>query len=186
MPKDQESQVEPKYSASDWDLAKYARSFSVDQEANEQQLAQLERLYSFEIEGRTFLLPEGQSAELISHVLFTPMPNAPSHFLGLVNVRGNVLPLYSLASFVSDSSKLIEQTVLYALLIGDSVNGALIVIDGKPVPVDKTELQSGAALATTLLPLRNCIEGVYKNHGKECYMLNCDNMFHFLSTQDLA
>lgn len=164
-----------------WDLAKYALSFSVGQEASEQQLARLERLYSFDVEGYHFLLPEGQRAELIDHVQFTPMPNAPAHYLGLVNVRGNVLPLYSLAPLICKHAQPPTQSLLYALLIGDSANGALLAVDGKPGSIDKQELQQSTALATSLLELRKCLNGVFIHKGTEWYLLDCDTLFTFLS-----
>lgn len=165
----------------DSDLARYALSFSINQQANEQQLARLERLYGFSVHGHRFLLPEGQRAELISHVQFTPMPNAPAHYLGLVNVRGNVVPLYNFASFVSDDQPTAKEDLLYALLIGDSANGALLAIDGKPSSVDKRDLQQTATVAATLLRLKACIRGVYKHQGKEWYMLDYDALFTILS-----
>lgn len=172
---------EDKAAGREWDLAKYALSFSVGQKASDQQLARLERLYSFDVEGYHFLLPEGQRAELISHVQYTPMPNAPAHYLGLVNVRGNVLPLFSLAPLMRDKRPSPAHNLLYALLIGDSANGAMLVIDEKPGSVDKSDLQRSTLLATNLLELRKCINGVYKHQGKEWYMLDCDTLFSVLS-----
>lgn len=172
---------EDKTAGREWDLAEYALSFSVGQKASDQQLARLERLYSFDVEGYHFLLPEGQRAELISPVQYTPMPNAPAHFLGLVNVRGNVLPLFSLAPLMRDQPSPAVNTLLYALLVGDSANGAMLVIDEKPSSVDKSDLQRSTLLATNLLELRTCISGVYKHQGKEWYMLDCDTLFSALS-----
>lgn len=165
----------------DWDLAKYALSFSVGQQADDQQLIRLERLYSFSVRGHHFLLPEGQRAELISQVQYTPMPNAPEHYLGLVNVRGNVVPLYSLQPFISGDPPAAVGGLPYGLLIGDSTSGALLAIDAKPSSVDKRDLQQDATEATTLLRLKACIGGVYKHQGREWHMLDCDALFTFLS-----
>lgn len=164
----------------DWDLARYALSFSADQQATEQQLARLERLYSFTVQGNRFLLPEGQQAELISQVQFTPMPNAPPHYLGLVNVRGNVVPLYGLAPFLPGNPPT-GNTLLYALLLGNTANGALLAIDSKPSSVDKQDLQQDATVATTLLKLRSAIKSVYQYQGEAWHMLDCDALFTFLS-----
>lgn len=164
----------------DWDLAQYALSFSVDQQANEQQLARLERLYSFSVQGNRFLLPEGQKAELISHVTYSPLPNAPTHYLGLVNVRGNVVPLYTLESFMPGGQS-IEHTLLYALLLSDGANGVLVAIDSKPTSIDKLDLQQVTTGTTILSKLRMCIKEVYKHQGEAWHMLDCDALFTFLS-----
>jgi purine-binding chemotaxis protein CheW len=47
----------------------------------------------FEVEGQRYGLPSADVRELVRAVTITPLPNAPAAIEGVVNVRGQVLPV---------------------------------------------------------------------------------------------
>lgn len=141
-----------------WDLAEYALSFATDRPEAISQLAA--RCYGFTVAKQHFLLEEGQAAELISQPIFTPMPNAPEHCLGLANIRGNIVPYYTIRTLL-DSAEHAPESHQYALLLGDIVNGFLLAIDGKPTAVARDSLVQNPQSLSNLGELPSSI---IKNH----------------------
>lgn len=88
--------------------------------------------YGFVIGPYHFLTPQSVYCEVISAVTPTPIPFAPNHFSGLINLRGNLIPVYQLESLLGQP-KPKSQTLAFILLIGPIENAAAISIAKKPV-----------------------------------------------------
>lgn len=58
--------------------------------------ADVRRLLVFELSGELYSVPATDVAEIREPLALTPMPNVPPHVLGLVNLRGTVLPVIDL------------------------------------------------------------------------------------------
>lgn len=163
-----------------WDLAEYALSFAADRPEAMSQLTA--RCYGFTVADRHFLLEEGQAAELVSQPIFTPMPNAPEHCLGLANVRGNIVPYYSIRTLLDPTVEHAHETHHYALLLGDAVNGLLLAIDGKPAAVARDSLVQNSQSLSNLGELPS---SVVKNHysalARNWLMLDCQQFAQFLT-----
>jgi purine-binding chemotaxis protein CheW len=139
--------------------------------------------YGFNLGKWNFLLPKGEFAELISEPNYTQVPNAPTHFLGLANLRGNVLPYYSFSRFFPDIDESATKPQEYALLLGDAINGAMVEIDNKPVAIPMSSLK---LVDTNSLELPNSIrafvQGVYSNERDFFLMLEVSNLIDFLTS----
>jgi len=162
-----------------WDLAEYALSFTSERSAAPQ--AAQARCYSFPIGPCQFLLPEGQAAELISQPVFTPLPNAPDHCLGLANVRGNIVPLYALHGFIAGAQKPTREQVRYALLIGDTVDGVLLAIDAKPQAIARDLLvQTSHPDPKLVESVQQCLLQSYSFDHRDWWTLDCGRLTQFL------
>ena len=51
--------------------------------------------------GVNILLPVGLYSELVFKPVITALPNSPQYFVGLLNTRGNLIPVYDLADFIN-------------------------------------------------------------------------------------
>lgn len=58
--------------------------------------AGLHEILTFEVEGRTYALPASRVRELIRAVAVEPLPGAPPIVEGIINVRGEVVPVVDL------------------------------------------------------------------------------------------
>lgn len=161
-----------------WDLAEYALSFATDRPEAISQLAA--RCYGFTVAKQHFLLEEGQAAELISQPIFTPMPNAPEHCLGLANIRGNIVPYYTIRTLL-DSAEHAPESHQYALLLGDIVNDFLLAIDDKPTAVARDSLVQDSQSPSNLGELPT---SMIKNHflaqEHKWLMLDCQKFERYL------
>jgi chemotaxis signal transduction protein len=144
-------------------------------------LAAQARCYSFHIGPWSFLLEEGQFAELISQPVYTPLPNTPQHCLGLANVRGNIVPFYALHVFVPGVQRPSREQLRYALLLGDTVDGVLLAIDGKPLPIGRDQLVQGPPPTSKFSePVAHFIQQAYRYDNRDWLMISCDKLTQFL------
>ena len=57
----------------------------------------------------------------------TPLPNAPSHFLGMINLRGSILPVIDLGSLLGiGETKVSASSVVMVAQIGENQVGLLV------------------------------------------------------------
>lgn len=163
-----------------WNLAEYALSFAADRRASPSQLAA--RCYGFTVADRNFLLDEGQAAELVSQPSFTPMPNSPEHCLGLANLRGNIVPYYTIRTLVSPALEQTHESHRYALLLGDVINGVLLAIDAKPVAVPRDALMQNPQSLSNLGELpATVVRNQFAALSRHWLMLDCLKLVQFLA-----
>lgn len=68
----------------------------MEAEAQRRADADVRRLLVFELSGELYSVPATDVAEIREPLTLTPMPNVPPHVLGLVNLRGAILPVINL------------------------------------------------------------------------------------------
>jgi purine-binding chemotaxis protein CheW len=61
-----------------------------------------DRVLTFSVGPRAFSLPAARVREVVGRRRLTPVPQAPASLLGLVNIRGAVLPVLSLGALLSE------------------------------------------------------------------------------------
>lgn len=136
------------------------------------------RCYGFSIDNLNFLAPEGLYCELLTGNAISALPNSPNHFLGLTNVRGNLVPVYQL-------EPLLELTLLksfYTLIFGHPANAAGLVIRKKPQPVDVTDLEGKVTSAALPDVLDKVITRSYQINEQEWHVINHVALFKQLSS----
>jgi len=63
------------------------------------------KLVGFQVAGQELAVPIAQVQEVIRSVPVTRLPTAPPHILGILNLRGRVVPMVDLAGILSFSSE---------------------------------------------------------------------------------
>jgi chemotaxis signal transduction protein len=114
--------------------------------------------YGFHVGGMGLLIRRDTVAELNVQATVFPIPNAPRWLRGLINLRGNLIPIYDLSELleVSDEDEQSDQK----LLILDSRNEMIgVLIDGLPQAVQNL------GKPTRIPPLPS----VLKKHVTEAY-----------------
>lgn len=149
--------------------------------------SQLERVwnrvrnYGFSIGNWNFLLPQGLYSELMVQPEIAPLPNSPSHFLGLTNVRGNLVPVYRLELWMDDSVKTNTAPPRYALMIDEINSGIAIVVGDKPQSVNLRDCQAQAWAGEDIPPVLNAvIDAAYRSEGKTWYLVDHRRLFEEL------
>ena len=84
----------------------------------------------FEVANIKFLVPHAQVSEISEMPPVFRLPNTGRWLLGLVNLHGNLVPVFDLASLVGGTCDTKSKTMLLVLGRGDAI--AAIVVNGIP------------------------------------------------------
>lgn len=136
------------------------------------------RCYGFSIDTLNLLAPQGLYCELLTGNAVSPLPNSPNHFLGLTNVRGNLVPVYQLEPML----ELAPLKSFYTLIFGHPASAAGLVIKKKPQPVDITDLEGNSASDALPDILNKIITRSYRINEQEWHVINHVALFKQLSS----
>ncbi len=93
--------------------------------------------YGFRVGSLGLLVPQHTASELIGDLSVYPVPNTPLWFPGLVNLRGNLIPVFDLKRLFSLPDDGAPERKLLVMDKEDSAAG--VYVDGFPRPVRLTE-----------------------------------------------
>ncbi len=94
----------------------------------------INRAYGFVIDGQGYMISPGIYSELIKTPSWSALPNVQHHFAGLLNVRGNIVPVFHLESFINGAPPV--AVAPYVLVIGALAQAAALVLTDKPLAID--------------------------------------------------
>ena len=92
--------------------------------------------YGFRIGSIGFLVSGGEHAEIIEQTHPSAMPNTPPWLKGVINVRGNLVPIFDLRDLLGlEESEQSEKL----LILGEGNKAVGLYIDALPVLVEKLD-----------------------------------------------
>jgi purine-binding chemotaxis protein CheW len=111
------------------------------------------RYIQFDLGSKNYAIPLSTVKEVIPFPETTPLPNAPKYFLGLMNLRGQIISVIDLRNKLNITPKIegLEEAVIIVEFFGvgigvviDSINKVLSVKDGqiKEVPEVQSQINS--------------------------------------------
>ncbi|HRF44549.1 MAG TPA: chemotaxis protein CheW [Candidatus Competibacteraceae bacterium] len=107
--------------------------------------------YGFRIGGIGLLIDQNTTSEVLERWVVYPLPNVPPWFPGLINLRGNLAPVFDMKQFLQLEEGSREKRWLLVL---DQDEGAVgLFIDGLPRPaITRQTLSRLPPLAAALRP----------------------------------
>ena len=141
------------------------------------------RGYGMTLAGMPFILPIGMYCEFFESVAITPLPNSPASFAGLTNIRGNVVPVYDLAQFISgEASQLrVAYQNVKIVQLGKGEDAAAIICEQAPRTFDLTVAVETQASQTLPENVRSWIARSLLVDGREWHELNYLSLFQSLA-----
>jgi twitching motility protein PilI len=88
--------------------------------------------YGVQVANMGLLVPAGVISEVVDGLTVHPMPNAASWFPGMVNLRGNLIPVFDLQALIGSRTEIFARL----LVIDRGDKAAAIPVDALPRPVD--------------------------------------------------
>lgn len=140
--------------------------------------SQIQR-YGFRIGGCRFVHDLNLAVELIEPPACYELPNSRAWFPGLVNLRGNLVPVFDLKSLLGGAGVAGGRQML--LVIGSGERAAALVIDGTP---DHISIDAGSRIdEPDGVPeiLRNHLQGAYQYAGETWYQASYEGVFGSLA-----
>jgi chemotaxis signal transduction protein len=118
------------------------------------------RRLGFHIGDLGFLIAQQTTSELTDLLPVCPIPFTAAWLLGLINLRGNLVPVFDLHKLLQLEKRAVKKQML--LILGESNSAGAIVIDDLPIPLTFTDSEE----LTSLPPLPAIIKA-YATTGYE-------------------
>jgi len=95
--------------------------------------------YGFELDSIGILIPSGMVCEVIDMQRVFLLPNAPAELSGLINLRGNLVPVFDLSRLMhvqeDNAENKDNNQDLYMIIIGSDVKAMAFIINTLPQPI---------------------------------------------------
>ena len=86
--------------------------------------AQTEKYMLFVCDNLLFGLPAGAVVEIITNYIITPLPLVPSHVRGVINLRGQIIPIVDIRRFLGRSD--LDSNCIIILQVEDNQIGIFV------------------------------------------------------------
>jgi len=90
--------------------------------------------YGFYIDNLGFLIEKDTMSEIVEQAIVYPIPQTPPWLKGLINLRGNLVPVFDLRLSLKLGSTLQEEN--YLLLLGEGDDSVSFFVENLPQPVN--------------------------------------------------
>jgi len=140
--------------------------------------AQVQR-YGFRIGACRLVHDLSLAVELIELPRCYKLPSSSAWFSGLVNLRGNLVPVFDLESLLGGTGPAVGRQML--LVIGTGERAAALIIDGTP---DHISIDAGSRIdQPDHVPeiLQDHLQGAYEYAGETWYQANYEGLFESLA-----
>jgi purine-binding chemotaxis protein CheW len=142
---------------------------------------------TFALGEEKFAIPVDHVQEVVEFGQVTKVPNAPVYMLGIINLRGRVLPLLDTKLKLGLSATAVTQKSRIMILDIQSADdknyqiGAMVDFAREVVEIDETEIQDAPEFEN--LKTTAPITGIVNNHGDITMIMDITRVF---SIGDLA
>jgi len=143
-------------------------------------LAQPEKVrrLGFHVGNLGLLIAQRATSELTDLLSICPLPNAASWLLGLINLRGNLVPVFDL-NMLLDLERKTDQKKLMLLILGQGSTAGAILIDDLPVHITLSEEDKLESLPTLPTALKPFVSSGFEKNGELWF--NFDHLSFFQS-----
>jgi purine-binding chemotaxis protein CheW len=128
-----------------------------------------------------FAIPVDRVQEIVEFGQVTKVPNAPNHMLGIINLRGRVLPLLDtrLKLGLTPTART-QKTRVLVLEITDEHDrnlqlGAMVDVAREVVEINDTDIQEAPEVEN--LKTSAPITGIVNNHGEITMIMDIEKVF---------
>ena len=137
---------------------------------------------SFELGKEYFASSVSNVINIVDLLQITKVPNAPRHMMGVINLRGDVLPLIDTRIKLGvEESEFCNETCILVLNVvqdGESVHvGAIVDSVHEVFDVTDETILKPTSVGTTVK--YNYITGMVENNGNFIMILDMDKLFAF-------
>lgn len=115
--------------------------------------------YGFKISGIGFLISSETPCEVMKNFIVYPIPKMKQWLHGLVNLRGNLIPVYDMSMLLGLSDEPMNHENL--LIIDKGTESAGILLDTLPQPFDISEWQEISYTPKLPAGLSECVSNAY-------------------------
>jgi purine-binding chemotaxis protein CheW len=143
------------------------------------------QLVVFSLAEESFGVPIDQVREIIRFTSVTSMPKAPDGVLGVINLRGKVIPVVSLRERFGFAQKDPDETT--RIVVSD-VGGQTVgfVVDAVNEVLRISDADDEPAPTTTSTAVASLIKGIGKVNGRLIILLDSERVFDVSTESEVA
>jgi len=139
-----------------------------------------ETVFGFRVGSLGFLVSSSTYCEVIEQLQVNPLPNVEAWFSGLINLRGDLVPVIDLQLFLGETATEHKKRQLFAIGQGDKAMA--FWIDGLP------DIQNDFSQPLKQLPplptlLQRCVSSGYFHNNQLWLNIQFDELFKTLGRQ---
>lgn len=136
--------------------------------------------YGYKIADMNFLVPEDIVSEVIQMPNIFNLPNSPAWIEGLINIRGNIIPVMNVSKFLNNSKTDKRKNIL-VLNKSDSNSTIAIIINGLPVSLEHND--SKTTVAKYSESLLDYIDEGFRQNNADWVEFNPQKLFKTLANK---
>ena len=142
-----------------------------------------QRGYGVVLGGIRILLPIGVFCEFVSQPKLTSLPNSPNYFLGLMNLRGNLAPVYDINRFIDDDRSAPAAQARQVIILGKGDDCAALLCDAPPRTFDLTYVAFNKDFTAAPESIHNLLTRRFMIDGVPWFELDFRSTFKQLAAQ---
>lgn len=127
-------------------------------------MSQSSRYLCFNLASEEFAIPLISVREVIGVPEVTPIPQSPAHFLGIMNLRGQIISVLDLRTKFGIKNSRTEETAVIILDLGENHIG--VMVDQVNSVVELTESEITERPPMDSVKLAESIRGVFRKNDK--------------------
>ncbi|MBK5934000.1 CheW protein [Rhodovulum imhoffii] len=132
---------------------------------------------TFSVAGQSYCLDIQSIREIRRWSPVTALPHAPADVLGVMNLRGSVIPIYDLAArFGLDNIRQSERNVIIVVALEGNIVGLLVEAVSEVLSVSRADIQPTPDIRSEAT--RRCITGVISVNGDMIRMADLKAVIH--------
>lgn len=135
-------------------------------------MTDLTRYLCFSLGSEEFAMPLLKVKEVIGVPDTTPIPQSPSYFVGIMNLRGSVISILDMRLKLGIKPKNGEETTVIILDIGETKLGIIVDCVNSVVPIQSSEVSPRPTLESS--KAADYIVGVFRKQEHLVLMLDVE------------
>lgn len=139
--------------------------------------------YGYKVSDMNFLVPKNTISEVIHNPCIFDLPNAPSWIEGLVNIRGNIIPVMNMGKLLNNNESE-KHTSIILISKPDYKISVAILISELPVSLEFNKSISHAENYPELLT--NYIDDGFTQNNIDWVEFNPEKLFKKLANKDIG
>lgn len=137
-----------------------------------------EKCIEFSLGADYFALPLGLVKEVMSKKTTTPIPNAPSYNLGIINVRGTIVSIIDLRKKLKIESKPKEEAVII-IELNNSLVGLVVDSINRVFKFEEEKVSVAPEIGSDLN--NKYVEAIYQNEDHLTVILSINEIFQIVN-----
>lgn len=143
---------------------------------------ELSTRYGYIVKDIGFMISENTLCEVVKSPEIYPLPNTKQWLCGLVNVRGNLVPVFDFARLISLASESTSHENLLILGSGEKAIG--ILIDSVPRVCEMAEFKKINKINSEMNGLEDFVESTYMNDETGMIWMDINERKYFESVKN--